>query len=257
MLAKPEAFFSHVRKVLFGGKLSTGQVNGLNSIVAAWDVHGDEDARKLAYLLATAQHETAGTMQPIYERGAKAYFDKYEPGTKLGKALGNTEKGDGYRYRGTGLVQLTGRRNFRLAGQKLGIDLVKEPSLATEPSTAAAILIKGSLEGWFTGRKVGDYINAAKTDYIGARRVINGTDKASLIAGYADQYEQALSAGGYMTVPAPPVGAEHFPDPAPLPDAPIIVAPLPVPTGGLSPLTILAAFIVLVAIAAAVFFFRF
>lgn len=253
MLLKPEAFFAHVRKALFGGKLTTGQVDGLNSIIAAWDKHGDEDPRKLAYLLATTLHETARTMQPIFERGARAYFNKYEPGTKLGKALGNTEKGDGYRFRGTGLVQLTGRRNFRLAGQKLGIDLVKEPTLATDPTIAAAILIKGSLEGWFTGKNVGDYINASKTDYIGARRVINGTDKASLIAGYADQYEQALSAGGYMTVPPPPTGAEHFPDPiAAPPDAPMHVEPMPSASGGVNPLAVVAILVFLAIVAGAV-----
>jgi len=210
-MALNAAFFDAVRLSLFGKKLTEGQVRGMEAIAEAWSRSGDGDDRKLAYLLATAKHETANTMAPIYERGAKSYFDKYEPGTKLGKALGNTIVGDGYRFRGTGLVQLTGRANFRKAGQKIGVDLIKEPEKAAQLEVAAIILVKGCMEGWFTGKKLGDYINAAKTDYINARRVVNGTDKASLIAGYADKFEEALvSAGKSPAVPSPPT-----PSPAP------------------------------------------
>jgi putative chitinase len=132
-------------------------------------------------------------MQPIYERGQKSYFNKYEPGTKLGKALGNTSKGDGYRYRGRGLAQLTGRANYR----KFNIE--DSPDKALEPDIAANILVIGCLKGMFTGRKLSDY-----TTFQNMRRVVNGTDKAALIAGYAETFLRALEA-----VPvAPEVPAE-------------------------------------------------
>lgn len=189
-------FFDIVRKELFGGSLKQSQVDGINAILKAWDRSGDGDGRKLAYLLATSKHETAHTMQPITEYGGRSYFDKYEPGTKIGKALGNTERGDGYKYRGRGYVQITGRSNYRNAGQKLDVPLLENPDKALEPVVAGMALVRGSLEGWYTGKKLGDYITSAKTDYVNARRVINGTDKAQTIAGYAQVFEKALRAAG-------------------------------------------------------------
>lgn len=206
-----QAFYDSVRKSIFGGKLTQEQVDGLNSVITAWDRSGDKDQRKLAYLLATTAHETARTMQPIYERGAKSYFDKYEPGAKIGKALGNTNIGDGFLYRGRGYVQLTGRYNYRSAGIKMDYPLLDKPDKALDPVIAGMILVRGCMEGWFTGKKLGDYINPAKTDYVNARRVINGTDKAQMIAGYAVKFEEAL---------------RHVPDTLPKPpDNPIKIEP--------------------------------
>lgn len=176
------AFFDAVRP-LFGGALTQPQVDGINIIAKAFSERGDADNRHLAYLLATAKWETAHTMQPIYEMGAKKYFDKYEPGTKIGKALGNTSKGDGYRYRGRGYVQCTGRANYR----KFGIE--DEPDKALEPDIAANILIIGCLKGTFTGKKLSDY-----TRFYDMRRVVNGTDKASEIATIAEGFLRALEA---------------------------------------------------------------
>lgn len=207
------AFFDSVRASLFGGRLSTLQVIGIEAIAAAWKEYGDGDKRKLAYLLATAKHETANTMQPIYERGPVSYFNKYEPPTKKSKDLGNTEKGDGFRYRGRGFVQLTGRANYRRASGHLSVAFEANPDLALSPEHAAAILVKGCLEGWFTGRKLSGYINAGETDFINARRVVNGTDRAVLIAGYAVEFERALQ--GELPRPAPQPPAEPVSPPPP------------------------------------------
>ena len=179
--------FDKVRP-LFGGKLTQDQVDGINTIVDRFNVQGDGNIRHLAYLLATAKHETAHTMQPIYERGAKAYFNKYEPTTQIGKNLGNTQPGDGYKFRGRGYAQLTGRANYRKAGERLNVELLGNPDLALDPVVAAAILIRGCLGGWFTGKKLEDY----KT-FREMRRVVNGVDRASDIALLAEGFLSALS----------------------------------------------------------------
>jgi hypothetical protein len=129
-------------------------------------------------------------MQPIYERGAKSYFSKYEPGTKIGAALGNTKPGDGYRFRGRGFVQLTGRANYVKAGKKLGLNLMDGPDAALSPMIAARILVQGATEGWFTGKKLDDYL---PDSFVSARRVINGTDKAGEIASIATAFGKALA----------------------------------------------------------------
>ena len=73
--------------------------------------------------------------------GEPPYFSSYEPRTRKGKTLGNTKSGDGYRYRGRGFVQLTGRYNYRVFGQRLGLDLEKNPDQALDPVIAARVLV--------------------------------------------------------------------------------------------------------------------
>lgn len=204
------AFFAVLRKRdsgVFGTSLNQSQVDGTEALIDE-GLRRNTPRNKLAYKLATAYHETGAKMQPIHELGKRSYFNKYEPGTRIGKVLGNTLKGDGYRFRGRGLPQLTGRRNYELASRKLGVDLVANPDLALEPKYAIPIMFDGLSEGWFTGKKLGAYIDdidEPDTDdvieYIEARRVVNGTDKAETIANYALAFERALKAAGYPVKP--------------------------------------------------------
>lgn len=158
----------------------------------------------IAYAFATIKHETGDTFRPIYEKGSRAYFRKYdvEYNPRKAKALGNTQKGDGYTYRGRGYVQLTGRKNYALFG------LADDPDKALEPETAFHILVRGMKEGLFTGKELGDYLtpppgnpsfSAALIHYKNARRIINGTDKAELIAGYAQKFEHILRSAAHGT----------------------------------------------------------
>lgn len=184
-------FYDKIRP-LFGGKLAQSQVDGMEALITGTGF----SKKQLAYTLATAFHETAKTMQPISEYGQKSYFDKYEPGTKLGKQLGNTKKGDGYKFRGRGFVMLTGRANYEYAGRATGMDTLNNPDQVMELGAALEITTRGMKEGWFTGKKLDDYINKEKTDYVNARKIINGLDKAQMIADYAFMFEQALTAAG-------------------------------------------------------------
>ncbi|MCL4671596.1 MAG: hypothetical protein KJZ64_01375 [Sphingomonadaceae bacterium] len=193
-------FFDHVRVALFGGSLKQSQVNGMTALLDYWESkHAPKDDRLLAYLMATAFHETDKKMQPIREYGSISYFDKrYGPppvGTNpsLARSLGNTQQGDGSRFCGRGFVQLTGRRNYTDWAGRLGLDLVGNPDLCLGLDASTKILVEGSLLGIFTGRKLPNYFNATTSDWRNARRVINGTDKADLIAGHGKQFYAAIS----------------------------------------------------------------
>lgn len=187
-------FFAAVRP-LFGGSLSQSQVDGINHIVSLWIVHGDSDDRKLAYILATAFHETAQTMQPVRETLAATDAKAKERLTKAWKAGRLPHVKRDYwtsGFMGRGYVQLTHAENYRKAGEKIGADLVGNPSLALDPDIAAVVLIRGMMEGWFTTAKLGDFIRGVEVDFVGARRVVNGTDRAKLIAEHAETFFAAV-----------------------------------------------------------------
>lgn len=185
-------FFAVARKRI--GKLTRSQVAGIERLIVPMEARW-QDIRWSAYALATSEHETGRAFQPVTERGARSYFAKYEPGTKLGAALGNIMPGDGWRYRGRGDVQITGRRNYSRFGEWLGLDMEGSPEIALEPDVSARILVLGMENGMFTGRSLGDYFTQAKCDWRNARRIVNGTDKADIIAGYAQSWHAAILAG--------------------------------------------------------------
>jgi hypothetical protein len=73
-----------------------------------------------------------------------------------------------------------------------GADLVANPDLAIQPDIAAHILFYGMEHGTFTGKKLSDYFNETKCDWVGCRRVINGVDHNNDIAQLAIKYYRAL-----------------------------------------------------------------
>ena len=158
---------------------------------------------QIAYVLATAYHETAHTMKPVRETLAAtdaqaiARLDRAFAAGQL-KWVRSPYWRDG--FFGRGYVQLTHFFNYMRAGRELGVPLWNEPERALEPELSAEITVRGMKEGWFTGKKLADYITASKTDYVGARYIVNGKDRAHDIAKLARQYEAALSED---TGPAP------------------------------------------------------
>lgn len=206
------AFFAAARSTLFGGSLSQRVVDRLNAIFDAFATYGDGDPNKLAYICATAHHESG---RFVYDReiwGPTAAQTRYE-----GRAdLGNTVAGDGKRFMGRGFVcMITGRHNYADWSERLGLDLIGNPELAADPTYAARIGVDGMMLGTFTGKSLSDYINERGCDYLNARRVVNVTDKAATIAGYAEAYADALERAGYgaqVTAPAPVIASASIED---------------------------------------------
>ncbi|MBK6773082.1 MAG: hypothetical protein IPG78_13320 [Ignavibacteria bacterium] len=183
-------FFFNSKKILFNGKFKQSQVDGLNAILDEWERnYSSKDDRWLAYMLATAHHETDRRIQPIEEYGKGK-----------GRPYGKNIKMNGTRYNdtanlfyGRGFVQLTWYENYQKAGAKLGLNLIKNPEKTLELSVATKIMFLGMMEGWFTGKKLSQYFNSTTEDVYNARRIINGTDKANLIADYAYDYYSCIS----------------------------------------------------------------
>lgn len=197
-------FFAYARRAPFGGRLTQGQIDGMNALFRCWDSHKipAPDKRHLAYILASVFHETGGRMVPVRETfastdaGAIAALDKAYNAGRLGQvSKPYWRKGaNGKAYFGRGDIQLTHEENYKVLGERIDVDLVGNPSLALDLDISAEIAIVGMLEGLFTGKKLTDYFNLKKDDPVGARAVVNGRDKAKLIAGYYKSFLDALEA---------------------------------------------------------------
>lgn len=128
----------------------------LTKAAIAAGIKGEE----LAQFLAQTAHESHN-FKSMIEYGGSLDFKKYEPKfvkdkkTKKvtqvnpkAKTLGNVKVGDGARYKGRGYIQLTGRYNYKRAGQALGLPLEANPELVEKPEVAAKVAI------WFWQNRV-------------------------------------------------------------------------------------------------------
>jgi hypothetical protein len=135
---------------------------------------------QIAYILATVEHETAGTFKPVRET-----FWLNEDWKRRNLPY--------YPYYGRGYIQLTHRSNYQKYSQILEIDLVRKPELALEPKIALFIAIDGMAKGRFIGKHLGQFINANQTDFVGAGRVVSGLDRAHYIAKLAQKWLSKIS----------------------------------------------------------------
>lgn len=194
-------FFEYSRINLFGGKFTQSQVNGISIILDAWETQMPaSDDRWLAYMLGTAHHETGRTMQPVRETFAstdEAAVRILERAFQAGRLpwVQNPYWGNdnGKFWIGRGLVQITHKANYARLSQVLGIDLVTDPTVAMNPTVAVQIMIKGMTIGAFTGHDLARHFNSSKADWRNARRIINGIEKAELVAECAKRYYGAIS----------------------------------------------------------------
>jgi hypothetical protein len=178
-------FFAGVRPLMPGSRLTQLQVTRIEAVLNGIEER-ELPAAQAAYVLATSHHESDFWRTLVEYASGKAYEGR--------KDLGNTQKGDGVKFKGRGFVQITGRRNYTDWSKRLGVDFLTQPELVTDLKFAVPILIDGMLLGTFTGKKLSTYITKTKADFVNARRIINGTDKASAIAGHAKKFLAALTA---------------------------------------------------------------
>ncbi len=195
-IVEKKAVYNSIRKSLFGGKLSSSQVNGIENILEASNIISDK--RQIAYILATIFHETAATMRPLEEFGKGRNYDygkKLDIGGGKGKRV--PYKSPDKLYYGRGYTQNTWRSNYAKlteAAKKQGKnwDFLNNPELLLQSEPSAWASLYAMTTGLYTGKKLSDYIFDKNCQYVNARKIINGLDKASLIADYARKFEEAL-----------------------------------------------------------------
>jgi putative chitinase len=214
-----QIYFDSVRDSLFSGGMSVEQVDGQEQILGTWEKYTDvQDMRWLAYMLATAYHETSTEMQPIEEYGHGAGMEYGVPDPETGQT-----------YYGRGFVQLTWRDNYARSDEEIAsifhVDTTGSNSsewhatLQLDPVRAMLTMYIGMYQGWFRGDSKGKqtlerYFNDATEDPYTAREIING-DKSStpswsngvsignLIKGYYEKFLTALHDARIEPKPSP------------------------------------------------------
>lgn len=226
-------FFDHIRKHAPGGQLLQRQVEGLQRIEEGWLKYAGPNVSNiqlLAYTFATAARETGWQFRPVKEtqKPSEDSITNTQVKTRLTRSWKDGKlpwvKKDYWSggWFGRGLVQLTHEANYKGPARKavleaFGVDIHKDPDLLLRMDISVFILIKGSLEGWFTGAAFTKFIDDLDEDdeedyreFLAARRTINGQDAAEEIARTALVFEQALKEGWQKStsIPAMPVGGE-------------------------------------------------
>jgi hypothetical protein len=179
----PVSLSSRERQIIPMFALSTDQIAALihcpaASVAAQWplvegclaDMGIGGDPVCVA-ALATIAVETAHTFKPLDEFGGPDYFrrmyDIEGERPNVARNLGNLNPGDGVKYHGRGLIQLTGRLNYQREGKMIGVDLVSDPDKAKDPHNAAALFVS-----FFFDHKIADA--ASSGNWVQVRKIVNG-----------------------------------------------------------------------------------
>jgi hypothetical protein len=195
-------FFNHARLHLFDGKLSAPQVSGLTGILDKWEAQSPQaDDRWLAYMLGTVHHETGRTMQPVRETFASSdasAISRLNKAFQAGKLTWVKKPywqldAQGKSWLGRGYVQLTHKSNYQKLATAIGIDLTTDPTVAMQPAVALEIMFTGMRQGLFTEISLADRFSPTKEQWRNARQIINGLERADLVASYAKQYYAGIS----------------------------------------------------------------
>lgn len=142
---------------------------------------------------ATARNQGREAVEAAMAQGPEAVAE-----LMYGGRMGNTEAGDGYRYRGRGFTQLTGRDNYSAASEALGVDLVNNPDLAADPEVAARIAT------WYWQSRDGLSEAARQGDTREVTRLINGgTNGLADREAATAEYLAAARAGEFAVSSSP------------------------------------------------------
>lgn len=189
------------RKLFFNNYpflLADRQRDPLNFLLDKLETSVFQDLREWAYIFATVKRETADTFRPVIEGywlkidRVKKLYKYYETANIKALATIFPNGVNSPTYEGRGRVQTSHDYNYKKIGKILGIDLFNHPELALEDEADWKILELGFSQGIWTQKKLSDYINAETTDFINARKVVNGLDHAKEIAEDAEKYLSIL-----------------------------------------------------------------
>jgi putative chitinase len=161
---------------------SSNPSEGEKAVRDAAAKYGITDETELNALLAQVGHES-GNYRLLTELGDKSYFERYEGR----RDLGNTQPGDGYKYRGRGYIQLTGRSNYEQFAKFSGLDVVNNPDLVATPSVGAEAAL------WFWKTRVKPNVKDF-SDVKAVTRIVNGG-----LNGLADREQRFASLTGQST----------------------------------------------------------
>ncbi len=222
-----EIFFDKVRKAFHRKSLEPIEFQTYKQIINYWNDHSDlKDKRWLAYVMATAYHETR--LKPVREgfkksdkaarKHVKWMFDK----RIISHPYHLADRETGEVYYGRGYVQLTWAQNYKKMGRAIGMgdQLYRNPDLVLNPDIASRILFVGMLKGHFRyskkrrprgKQKLRLFFSKSSSNWYGARNIINGDlrKNGKRIAGYGKKYNNAIR---FMAAPAKPPVVEEEPE---------------------------------------------
>lgn len=196
-------------------KLGPGTEEGARAMIREAVKSGVTDKKELAIMLANTHHETGGFKNveenlrykpqtlmklwphrfPTMEKASAVAGGGpvVVANTIYGNRMGNDEPGDGWKYRGRGFIQLTGKDNYQRASKALGVDLVSDPDQVAEDPTMAA---SSALYFWKANKRIGEQARAGNV--AGVRKIVNGgTIGLEDTQKLAQQYAQMLNGGEY------------------------------------------------------------
>ena len=193
-------FFEEIRsskKIFTRQRLTQSQVDGVSALITAWRVYGGGRRNHFSWILGAVYYETGTLMTPVRE----GFSDSDSAARRVVKnrRYGHATGAYSHVYYGRGHIQLTWMRNYRASSDDVGVDLVKHPDAMLDSKISARLAIKGVLDGRWnaSGKGLGSYLSATKSDYKNARRTVNVLDKWATIKVYALAFEHALKVSGH------------------------------------------------------------
>ncbi len=135
-------------------------------------------------------------LNEIKKDDSKFFETVYGYQTQKGQELGNTEPGDGFKYRGRGLIQLTGKDNYKRIGKQIGVDLVSNPDLVFDTKIGPKVVAA------FVKNKLGDKVNSFKSQSEANKEVTKAVVGASVDLTKGFGAEQMARVEAYTSSPS-------------------------------------------------------